>query len=271
MTEDNATKVAMLVNYIGGRGYPTQIGEEDKMVELEIMKIVRSLTPSKMSPKEAHDLLAGNWRLVFTTSEQLSNLSSIMGGPMKVGFESIGDDSVHIAAPFKGLFLMFLAPLLLVFCLVFAVTNQLSFLSAFFVTNLVFSLAAKYGPSGLFASRRVGFSVKEGLIATSRLDRDVLAVFASQFAFDKKAIDPMVSFCKAFDSSNGTKDPLKAGFLFGWRLVPRPFCLHLKSHETIRKEQVAYIDENVRIMIGGDVIVTDGTMAASAVSIFVRI
>jgi hypothetical protein len=266
---DNQQKITQLMNYLAGRGYPTQISQ-DHSIELEVMRIIRSLSSIEgKTCKDVHNLLAGNWRLVFTTSEQLAILSSIAGGPLKVAFESIGDDTVHIAAPFKGFFLLIMAPVLIVVSLVFAIVNHLSFLGSFFVTLLTFRLLTKVAPSGIFASRRVDFKVTDDLIASSKLDRDVLGLFGSQFAFDKTDPDPMVRFCPKFDESNGTKDSLKVGFLFGWRIVPNPFCLHLKSHETVRREKVVYIDDNVRIMMGGDHL-EDGSNS-SAVSVYVRI
>jgi len=268
MDETNQARMASLMNMVAGRGYPTDAAK-NREVELEIMRIVRSLDGEKKSSKECVELLNGDWRLVFTTSEQLSNLSSIAGGPMKVAFESVRDDRLYVAAPFKGLFMLMVGPILMFVCLVIAILNKFTFLSAFFVTSLIFQLAAKYGPSGLFASRRTGLTVSDDMVVTSRLDRDVLALLGKQFSFDKGVANPMSAFCSAFDDSNGAKDALKAGFLFGWRLVPKPFCLHLVAYTTTRKEKIAYIDEKVRVMVGGD-IAKDGTHN-TAVTVFVRV
>jgi hypothetical protein len=263
----NKGKVAQLINFIAGRGYPT-IAAKDRKVELEIMRMVHELDKEKLSAKDTHDAIAGNWRLVFSTSEQLANLSSIMGGPLKLCYESIGNDTVHIATPFKGFFLMLAAPVVIGACLMLASLLHLSFVSAVVLTVFAFKLAAKFGPSGVYASRRTGLTVSDDMVIMSRLDRDVLAPVASQLGFKKDAADPMAAFCTHFDNANGSKDILKVGFLFGWRLVPRPFALHFKAHDTTRREKVVYVDENVRIMLGGDLL-NDGS-AANALSIYVK-
>ena len=244
------------------------MASKDRNVELEVMRMVQELEHEKKSAKDAHNLLAGNWRLVFSTSEQLSTLSSIMGGPLKVYYESIGDDTIHIATPFKGFFLLLVAPLLIVTGLVLALPARLSFVTSLVLTVIIFYLAAKFGPSGLYASRRNALKVSEDLVVSSRLDRDVLAVFAAHFGFDKSSPDPMATFCRKFDDANGSKDILRVGPLLGWRLVLNPFALHFLAHQTTRKEKILYIDEQIRVMLGGDVD-KDGNVN-NALNIFVR-
>ena len=239
-------QVTSLLAFIAGRGFPADLSFSE--AEVEIVSRIRELpSPEKKNVDDLKQSLQGTWRLVFTTNDQLKILSSIPGGPTKLYFEHISDDTLHVAVPFKGLFLLILGPVLLVVCLIFAVLYNLTFLSAFFVTYLAYSSLAKFGPSGVLVSRRVGLHFSENMEVTSQLERDVLGLFNSQFGFDKNSIDPMKSFCKTFDLSDGTKDRLKVGFLLGWRIVPKPLSIHLLTHETVRKEEVLFVNKHCRI------------------------
>jgi len=270
--EEKSSKenVASLLAFLAGRGFPAEIADEREN-ELFLVRNIQLLLGNQQqkSQEDTFELLKGNWRLVFTTRDQLCTLSRILGGPLAVYYENIQEGSLHSCTPFKGHLLLLESPIIIIFSLILSSSLSLTFLSSFAVTIFIFQIAAKYIPNGILASRRTCMSVDSGMVFCSHLDRDVLGFSSEQFGFDKYALDSMTGFASKFDLSTGARDPLQVSFLFGWRLILRPLCLHFKTIESERREQIVYIDETTRIMMGGDYSAKHGK-ASNAVSIFVR-
>lgn len=188
---------------------------------------------------------------------------------MRWYYETISDSAVHTAAPFKGGAYVLLLPLAVVLCLTVAVAFKFSFLASVVLMINAAKVSAKFAPTGLLSSRRNNVKLTQDGYLQSTLDRDVIAVLSAQFGFDVNALNPMTKFTAEFDRAEGAKDGLSHGFMFGWRLVIRPLCLHVLRHETIRKEKILYVDENIRITNGGDIL-KDGSVRGG-LSVFVRV
>jgi hypothetical protein len=246
--------------------------DPQESASLKVLEAVGQLAQGWARPdsRTVHDKLAGNWRLVWTSSDGLRQMSAIPGGPVEELHESIGEDTVHIAAlhsmPMVGL----LSLAMLVVNLAVAVALPTGFMGGVVLALLSSWFVRAVATPGLFASRRREFKVDSDLICTSRLERDVIVLSASSAKFVAGVPEgsPMPEFCAKFDASHATKDPLSHGLMFGWRIAMQPLALHVLSDKKLRRERVVYVDEGLRVMQGGDVL-KDGSTSES-ISIFVR-
>ena len=258
---------------ICGRGLACSPDASDFEIESDIIEASYTLSETwrrrPIDAKRLRDVCAGAWRLVWTSNEAFRGANAIDGGPLKAVYESIGDDVVHTAfasrAPLYGVVLPWLVGL----CLLFAYALRPGLIISACTVYAITQFASKMVPNGVFASRSVGFKIDDEGKMTSKLERGVCFFVATSASFDVSSKNPMPSFCSAFDNSNGAKDPLKVGFLFGWRMVVRPFlAFHLLHEERTRAELILYADEDLRVVQGGDV-AKDGT-EQKGISIWVR-
>ena len=266
----SSLKVALL-SAIAGRGTPAE--PKTSAREAEVVEAAFRLKAQwRTTVKDVRDSCAGCWRLVYTTDEALLALSSLPGGPVADCFESIGDDTVHTAAATR--LPMYFILLLLAFpALVYvASATGLGFLGGAHLVVLASAALSSVAPTGLFASRRRGFHVSDDLVASSRLERDVISLVASRLGFARKLQNPMPGFTQKFDKHEGSKDPLAASLLLGWRVLPRVLSFHVLSASkgVERREEVLFVDDSLRVVLGGNVSLVDGSVA-QALSVFVRV
>jgi len=215
-------------------------------------------------------LLEGSWRLVWTTSDNLRMMSGIPGGSVDATFEIFKDGVMHQAAVSHAPSYSLLAPLAIVVNLFLAVMLKTGFWGGVLLTLLTFSAIQMATVPGLYVTRRTELKVDDDLVVTSQLERMCIVWSANSCDFDVNARDPTQKFKAKFDASPASKDSLKHGFLFGWRLARKPWALHvMPATRTRRRERIIYADQQIRIMEGGDVLVDGSTN--DAVSVFVRV
>jgi hypothetical protein len=251
---------------IAGRGTPAESLGGTKQ-EARVLTSIQDLnkiwkSSSSSNNKDVKDLCSGTWRALYTTNEKLKNISKLQGGPLLDYFEYIGDDYIITAAPTKCMMFFLLMICMLPLQLTIAGGLRIGFFGGILLVNIVSHIMEAISFTGLFASRRKAFDVDQDLIATSTLDRDVICIVASKLGFDRTASNPMIDFTKTFNSSDGVKDPLKPSLLLGWRFIPKYLAIHVLSASKglVRKEHILYIDDDIRIMQGGDVAL-DGTVS----------
>lgn len=268
--ESAAEKKVALMRLLLGSGLPV---ESPKGNEFQVVETVFGLHASwsKLSPREAHDLCAGNWRLIWSTSEKLKTLNSIRR--VKLHYESIGDATVHAAtvSSIWGILIIFPAAVFLTLFLTpfVGILKSLGFFGGILFVLLLWNAAREGAPAGLIVERRNALKIDDDLVVHTKLERDAAVVLAESVGFDSKHPDPMAEFCSVFDASNGAKDALRPGFLFGWRLTVKPLGVHFKSEDRLRREKILYVDRDMRIMMGGDVSSKTGVVSQT-IQIFVK-
>lgn len=255
----------VFISFLAGR----PVVSDDTEFEKQVFQRVQRLKPTTLNDVELVDKLQGNWRLVFTTSDQIKTLKALPGSYDQDFFECIDRDEIQQVTSTKAPLFFLCAPVLLSVCLiVFPFTLQVDFVTSFLLTAVSFGLLASCLPVGLFTSRQREITLTDGVLS-SRLEREVLGLFRGQFSFTGRALS-LHEFLSRFRAADGSKDPLfEPGSLYGWRLIFKPFCLHLLSRKSIRRDKVVCITDTMRVMLGGDSLQSGDF--TSAVHVYVKV
>ena len=271
-----ASLKAELLGTVAGRGSPAE--PRATAVDSLAMEAATRLRDAwakteGAAAEEVRKKVEGNWRLVFTTDDAVGTISGMPGGPARELWEAIHNDVVHTAAPTKAPVYGVLMLLTFAVQVFVGMKLRLGFLGGVHLVFFFAGLLTAAAPTGLFASRRKGFNVSDALVASSRLERDAICFVASRVGFDHRAVNPLPDFLVKFDAAEGAKDPLVVGLLLGWRLVRQTFSLHVLSGSkgAVRHDQILFVDDQVRVTLGGVESVTGGGVASQALNVFVRV